>query len=74
METTISSAISTAKRTTKEVAEMKDYRVRNKTLRAGREKARELLKKNGGYIIINGRIYGYMYNHIWKSIDLVPIR
>ena len=38
METAITTAINTAKRITKEVAEMKDYRVRNKALRAA-EKA-----------------------------------
>ena len=74
METKIIAAINTAKRMTKEVAEMKDYKVRNKALRSGREKARKLLKENGGYIIIKGRVYGYTYNNIWKSIDLVPIR
>ena len=74
METTITTAINIAKRITKEVAEMKDYKVRNKALRASREKARELLKKNGGYIIMDGRIYGYTYNDIWRTIELVPVR
>ena len=74
METTITTAINTAKRITKEVAEMKDYRVRNKALRADRESARKLLRENGGYIIIKGRVYGYTYNDIWRTIDLVPVR
>ena len=74
METAITTAINTAKRITKEVAEMKDYRVRNKALRAGRESARKLLRENGGYIIITDRVYGYTYNDIWRTIDLVPVR
>ena len=73
MEMTITQAINIAKRMTKEVAELKDYRVRNKALKAARENARELLSGRG-YVIKNGKIYGYRYNSTWKSIELAAVR
>ena len=73
MEMTITQAINISKRMTKDVAELKDYRVRNKALRAAREKARKLLLGRG-YVINDGKIYGYRYNSIWKSIELAAVR
>lgn len=73
MDIKISTAIWMAKRATGATASMPDYKVRNKALRAGREQARELLK-DGGYKIIDGHIYGYMYNDIWREIQLTMMR
>lgn len=73
MDIKIRTAIWMAKRVTETTASMPDYKVRNKALRAGREQARELLK-DGGYKIIYGHIYGYMYNDIWRKIQLTMMR
>lgn len=73
MDIKVSTAIRMAKRVTEATASMPDYKVRNKALRSGRKQARELLK-DGGYKIIDGHIYGYMYNDIWREIQLTMIR
>ncbi len=72
MITTLSSKIETAKRLTNQVAEMKDYQVRNKQLRQMREEARKLADGKG-YIIDNGRICAYYYNKVWRKIEIVSI-
>ena len=73
MDIKICTAIWMAKRATEATASMPDYKVRNKALKAGREQARELLKI-GGYDIIDGHIYGYMYNDMWRTIQLTMMR
>lgn len=73
MDTKIITAIKMAKMVTETAASMPDYKVRNKALRAGRGQARELLER-GGYDIIDGHIYGYMYNDIWRKIQLTMMR
>lgn len=73
MDIKIRTAIWMAKRATEATASMPDYKVRNKALKAGREQARGLLKR-GGYDIIDGHIYGYMYNDMWRTIQLTMMR
>ena len=73
MDTKIITAIKMAKMVTEATASMPDYKVRNKALKAGREQARELLER-AGYDIIDGHIYGYMYNDMWRTIQLTMMR
>lgn len=73
MDIKIRTAIRMAKRATGATASMPDYKVRNKALKAGREQARGLLKR-GGYDILDGHIYGYMYNDMWRTIQLTMMR
>ena len=73
MDIKIRTAIWMAKRATEATASMPDYKVRNKALKAGREQAREPLER-GGYDIIDGHIYGYMYNDMWRTIQLTMMR
>lgn len=69
----VTTAIAIAKRFTEETSNLKDYKVRSKALRAGRESARAL-SAGRGYVIKDGRVYGYMYNEVWRRINLVAIR
>lgn len=79
---TLRERIEMAKASTKAVAELKDYKVRNNINREWREIARNMVANNGGYQIrlyggigVNGPysrgVYGLRYNSVWKSIYFV---
>ena len=51
MEITVVKRVEIAKKATARSANMKDWRIRNKHNRKMREIARELVEKNGGYVI-----------------------
>lgn len=56
-----------AKDMTSEVANMKDWRVRNKHNRAMREIARELVESNGGYLIASPNELAERYPGMFES-------